>query len=122
METDNGKIVQGLKSTCKRHGTLNLFVALDAATGLIKTQKTTLKRREEFLLFMDQMAADHSSERELHVILDNDCTHKKCDAWLARRPNVRFHFTPTSASWLTSREVDGRTRHFVVLPVLLWVR
>jgi transposase len=104
VETDNRKIVQGLKSTYKRHGTLNLFAALDVATGLIKTQKTTLKRREEFLLFMDQIVAEHP-QRELHVILDNYCTHKKCDAWLARHPNVRFHFTPTSASWLNQVEI-----------------
>jgi hypothetical protein len=28
VETDNGKIVRGCKSTYKRHGTLNLFAAL----------------------------------------------------------------------------------------------
>ena len=109
VETDNGKIMQGLKSTCKRHGMLNVFAALEVATGLIKTKKTTLKRREEFLLFMDQIAADHPPERELHVILDNYCIHKKCDAWLARHPNVHFHFTPTSASlrWLRKTGQEG---------------
>jgi transposase len=105
VETDNGKIVQGLKSTYKRHGTLNLFAALEVATGLVKTQKTVLKRRAEFLEFMDQIVADHPPERELHVILDNYCTHKKCDAWLASNPNVHFHFTPTSASWLNQVEI-----------------
>ena len=42
---------------------------------------------------------------ELHVILDNYGTHKKCDAWLAAHPNVHFHFTPTSASWLNQVEI-----------------
>jgi transposase len=43
---------------------------------------------------------------ELHVILDNLSTHKpKEDRWLARHPNVRFHFTPTHASWLNQIEV-----------------
>jgi DivIVA domain-containing protein len=55
VETDNGKIVRGFKSTYKRHGTLNLFAALQVATGEIQTATTTLKRREEFLKFMDQM-------------------------------------------------------------------
>ena len=105
VETDNGKIVRGLRSTYKRHGTLNLFAALQVATGEIKTSKTTLKRREEFLCFMDQVVADAPPDRELHVILDNYCTHKKCDAWLARNPNVHFHFTPTSASWLNQVEI-----------------
>jgi transposase len=105
VETDNGKIVRGFKSTYKRHGTLNLFAALQVATGEIKTATTMLKRREEFLHFMDQIVADAPEGREIHAILDNYCTHKKCDAWLERHPNVHFHFTPTSASWLNQVEI-----------------
>ena len=105
VETDNGKIVRGLKSTYKRHGTLNLFAALAVATGEVKTAITQLKRREEFLHFMDQIVAPTPDDQELHVILDNYCTHKKCDAWLAQHPNVHFHFTPTSASWLNQVEI-----------------
>ena len=105
VETDNGKIVRGLKSTYKRHGTLNLFAALGVATGQVKTAITQLKRREEFLQFMDQVVAESAPDQELHVILDNYCTHKKCDAWLAKHPNVHFHFTPTSASWLNQVEI-----------------
>jgi transposase len=32
VETDSGKVVRGLKSTYKRHGTLNLFAALEVGT------------------------------------------------------------------------------------------
>jgi transposase len=105
VETDSGKIVRGLKSTYKRHGTLNLFAALEVATGQVKTAITQLKRREEFLQFMDQVVAETPADQELHVIVDNYCTHKKCDAWLARHLNVHFHFTPTSASWLNQVEI-----------------
>jgi transposase len=105
VETDSGKIVRGFKSTYKRHGTLNLFAALDVATGQVETSTTNLKRREEFLQFMDKIVDDEPLERELHVILDNYCTHKKCDEWLAKHPNVHFHFTPTSASWLNQVEI-----------------
>jgi transposase len=105
IETDNGKIVRAYKSTYKRHGTLNLFAALQVATGEVKTAITQLKRREEFLQFMDQVVAESSPDQELHVILDNYCTHKKCGAWLAKHPNVRFHFTPPSASWLNQVEI-----------------
>jgi transposase len=105
VETDNGKIVRGYKSTYKRHGTLNLFAALEVATGQVKTAITQLKRREEFLQFMDQVVSETSADQELHVILDNYCTHKKCDAWLAQHSNVHFHFTPTSASWLNQVEI-----------------
>ena len=105
VQTDSGKIVRGFKSTYKRHGTLNLFAALHVATGQVATRMTQLKRREEFLQFMDQVVADAPPERQLHVILDNYGTHKKCDAWLAAHPHVHFHFTPTSASWLNQVEI-----------------
>ena len=44
-------------------------------------------------------------DRKLHVILDNLNTHKKNEHWLKAHPNVQFHFTPTSASWLNQVEV-----------------
>lgn len=62
-------------------------------------------RREDFLGFMDAIIAETPADKELHVILDNYCTHKRCDAWLAQHPNVHFHFTPTSASWLNQVEI-----------------
>jgi transposase len=103
--TSSNKVVQGFKSTYKRHGTLNLFAALEVATGQISTKFTTRKRRIEFLEFMDQMAAEYEPDQEIHVILDNYCIHKRCDAWLANHPNFKFHFTPTSASWLNMVEI-----------------
>ena len=103
--TSNGKIVQGLKSTYRRHGTLNLFAALNVATGAIHAQTTKLKRRVEFLEFMEQLLADLPAHQAIHVILDNYCIHKRNDPWLAAHPNVTFHFTPTSASWLNQVEI-----------------
>ena len=105
VQTDSGKIVRGFKSTYKRHGTLNLFAALEVATGAVHTQTTQLKRRVEFLEFMDQVMAKVPQGKEIHVILDNYCIHKKNDTWLAAHPNVFFHYTPTSASWLNQVEV-----------------
>lgn len=105
VETDNGKIVRGLKSTYKRHGTLNLFAALEVATGAIHTQITQKKRRLEFLEFMDQVLADLSPGHQIHVILDHCCIHKRNESWLAAHPGVCFHFTPTSASWLNQVEI-----------------
>ena len=51
------------------------------------------------------MIADQPAERQIHVILDNLSTHKRNDEWLAAHPNVTFHFTPTSASWLNQVEI-----------------
>jgi transposase len=54
---------------------------------------------------MDELAHEYSPDQEIHVVLDNDGTHKKNDEWLARHPTIHFHFTPTSASWLNQVEI-----------------
>ena len=105
VQTSSGKIVQGMKSTDKRHGTVNLFAALEVATGVIRGKTTQTKKRADFQAFLDEVIADQPAGREIHVILDNLNTHKNNDDWLAAHPNVTFHFTPTSASWLNQVEI-----------------
>ena len=107
VQTSDGTIVRGFKSTYKRHGTLNLFAALEVATGAVHTKTTARKRRVEFLEFMDEVVGDLDlpPEREIHVILDNYGIHKRNDDWLALHPNITFHYTPTSASWLNMVEI-----------------
>ena len=105
VHTSSGKIVQGMKSTYKRHGTVNLFAALEVATGVIRGKTTQTKKRADFQAFMDEVIADQAADRQIHVILDNLNTHKKNEDWLAAHPNVTFHFTPTSASWLNQVEI-----------------
>jgi hypothetical protein len=53
---------------------------------------------------MDTLVAATPADKEVHVILLNCWTHKQRDAWLAQHPNVHFHFTGTSASWLNQVE------------------
>ena len=48
VETDSGSVVRALKSTYKRHGTLNLFAALEVGTGQLHTKITEYKKREDF--------------------------------------------------------------------------
>src|SRR3984893_3492829 len=88
-----------------RHGTVNLFAALEVATGVIRGKTTQTKKRVDFQAFMTDLVAKQPPDREIHVILDNLSTHKKNDRWLAAHPNVTFHFTPTSASWLNQVEI-----------------
>jgi transposase len=105
VQTSSGKIVHGLKSTYKRHGTVNLFAALEVATGFIRGKTTQTKKRVDFQAFMSEIVEEQPTDRQIHVILDNYCTHKKNETWLAAHPNVTFHFTPTSASWLNQVEI-----------------
>jgi transposase len=106
VKSSDGKVVHGLKSTYKRNGTLNLFAALDVASGHVHAKTTDTKKREDFQQFMDEVLAEVPADKEIHVILDNYCTHKKNENWLAQyEGRLNFHFTPTSASWLNLVEV-----------------
>ncbi|MCE2982659.1 MAG: IS630 family transposase [Parachlamydia sp.] len=105
VETSSGTIVRGLQSTYRRNGTLNLFAALNVATGNIISKTTSNKKRPDFQEFMDDIVRNIPITQEIHVVLDNYCTHKKNEDWLKAHPNVTFHFTPTSASWLNMVEI-----------------
>jgi hypothetical protein len=105
LKLPNGKALTGFQQEYKRHGATTLFAALEVATGLVKSDHYKHRRRVEFLDFMNGLI-DQYPGREIHVILDNLNTHKpKCDRWLARHKNVRFHFTPTHAAWLNQVEI-----------------
>lgn len=77
IQTGNGKLVRGIKSTYKRNGAINLFAALEVATGIVNAKTT--KTREDFIAYMDELVLEYGTKKDLHVILDNYCTHKKND-------------------------------------------
>ncbi|MEY9745551.1 hypothetical protein ABIF65_004925 [Bradyrhizobium japonicum] len=104
LKLPNGRALTGQSHDYKRHGTTTLFAALEVATGKIIATHSKRRRRVEFLDFMNSVTATFPN-RKLHVILDNLNTHKKNEDWLKAHPNVQFHFTPTSASWLNQVEV-----------------
>lgn len=104
LKLPNGRALTGQSHDYKRHGTTTLFAALEVATGKITATHTKRRRRVEFLGFMNGVVKAHPG-RELHVILDNLNTHKKNEHWLKKHPNVKFHFTPTRASWLNQVEI-----------------
>jgi transposase len=101
------KLIQGLESTYKRNGTVNLFAALEVATGKIhgKTTDKGQKTKKGFLAFMDELLLELPEAEEYHVILDNHSIHKNHGPWLAEHKNVFFHYTPTKASWLNMVEI-----------------
>jgi len=90
----------------KRHGVVDLFAALEVASGKVTHQLRDSHTANDFLSFMKKVVRRYP-KRELHVILDNSATHStpEVQTWLAANPNVRFHYTPTSASWLN--QVEG---------------
>lgn len=85
-----------------RHGTLDLFAALNVATGEVIANTKHRHRAKEFVAFLRAVDKAVAAELEVHVILDNLSAHKApaVKRWLVRHPRFHFHFTPTYASWL----------------------
>ncbi len=86
----------------KRHGTLDLFAALDVKAGTVVGACKGRHRAVEFRAFLDQVEAAVPAGPDVHLVLDNLKTHKTrlVHEWLVKRPRFHLHFTPTSASWL----------------------
>jgi transposase len=85
-----------------RHGTLDLFAALNVQTGEVLARCKNQHRAKDFVDFLKVMDQEVEPSLEVHVILDNLSAHKAPEVkrWLARHPRFTLHFTPTYASWM----------------------
>jgi len=99
--------VEGVTHDYVRHGTTTLFAALDLASGRVLTQCKRRHRHQEFLQFLRHIEASVPEDLDVHLVVDNYCTHKhaKVRRWLAARPRFHVHYTPTYASWLNQVEI-----------------
>lgn len=86
----------------KRHGTTTLFAALNMAQSTLIGTCMPRHRHQEWSKFLDLIDRQTPPEFDLHLIADNDSTHKhpRVQRWLARHPRVHMRFIPTSSSWL----------------------
>jgi transposase/transposase-like protein len=85
-----------------RHGTLDLFAALNVATGEVLARCRPQHRARDFVDFLREIETSVDPRLDIHVVLDNLSAHRAppVQRWLLRHPRVQFHFTPTYASWL----------------------
>ena len=88
----------------KRHGTIDLFAAMNVATGEVLTDLRNGHTGADVLRFFKQIDAAVPRELDVHVVLDNLSAHStpQIAKWLAHKDRRRWHlhFTPTSSSWL----------------------
>ena len=86
----------------KRNGTTTLFAAIDTLDGNVLSNCMPRHRHQEFIRFLNQIDRETPSDLAIHLILDNYGTHKhdKVQKWLQKHSRFRFHFIPTSSSWL----------------------
>ena len=85
-----------------RNGTTNLYAALNVASGQVIADMTARHRAEEFQRFLNLIDRNVPDHLAVHVVLDNNSTHKtpSIQRWLVRHPRFQFHFTPTYSSWM----------------------
>jgi transposase/transposase-like protein len=85
-----------------RHGTLDLFAALNIATGAVISDIRSSHTTDDFIAFLNILNRNVPKGLDVHVVLDNLSTHKapKVHKWLLRHRRFHFHFTPTYSSWL----------------------
>ena len=76
------------------------------ATGSVIADCKPRHRHQEILSFLRRIDKEVLPELDVHLIVDNCCTHKQAivRSWLAQRPWFHVHNTPTYASWLTQVE------------------
>ena len=68
--------VEGVTHDYIRHGTITLFAALDVATGAVIAECKPRHRHQEFLSFLRRIDKEVPPELDVHLIVDNYCTHK----------------------------------------------
>jgi transposase len=92
----------------KRHGTTTLFAAFNILNGKVIGTCQDRHRSREFVRFLNHLEAEFPGDQDVHLIMDNYCTHKSAEAqrWMKpkKRKRFHFHFTPTSSSWLNQVE------------------
>jgi transposase len=92
----------------QRHGTTTLFAAFNILNGKVIGTCQERHRSREFVRFLNHLEKNLPADQEVHLIMDNYCTHKSAEVqrWLKPRKRKRFHFhfTPTSSSWLNQVE------------------
>jgi transposase len=92
----------------KRHGTTTLFAAFNILNGKVIGTCQDRHRSREFVRFLNHLESQLPVDQEIHLIMDNYCTHKSAEVqrWLKskKRKRFHFHFTPTSSSWLNQVE------------------
>jgi transposase len=88
-----------------RHGTTNLFAALNVTTGKVYGECKPTRNGADFLAFLRKAVKPHAGT-DVHVVLDNLSTHTTPEvaAWLRDNPHVHFHFTPVGSSWINQIE------------------
>jgi transposase len=86
----------------KQNGATTLSAALATIDGEVPGDRRPRHRHQEFIRFLKTIHLETPPELDLHVIVDNDGTHKhsRVKFWLKRHTRFHIHVIPNSSSWL----------------------
>lgn len=91
----------------ERHGTIDLFAALNCATGEVLASFEEEHKSAQVVAFFEKIDAAVDAELDIHIILDNASPHRSAETlrWVEAHPRFHLHYTPTYSSWLNLVEV-----------------
>lgn len=95
-------------------GSCTLFAAIEPLTGQRIAQIHKRRRKKEFALFCQAVAAHYPEAVKIRLVLDNLNTHHTsafyenlpADEAFALAQRFEFFYTPKSASWLNMIEIE----------------
>jgi len=99
----------------RRHGTCNIFVAVEPKAGKHHIKVTDTRTRTDFARFMKWLiVTKYRKAKRIMMVLDNLNTHfaqsfyetfqmDECERLLKR---IKFVYTPKHASWLNMAEIE----------------
>lgn len=99
----------------RRHGTCNIFVAVEPKAGKHHIKVTDTRTRTDFARFMKWLiVTKYRKAKRIMMVLDNLNTHfaksfyetfskDECERLLKR---IKFIYTPKHASWLNMAEIE----------------
>jgi hypothetical protein len=99
----------------RRHGTCNIFVAVEPKAGKHHIKVTDTRTRTDFARFMKWLiVTKYRKAKRVMMVLDNLNTHfaqsfyetfsiEECERLLKR---IQFVYTPKHASWLNMAEIE----------------
>lgn len=92
-----------LDSEHRRQDTTNLLAVLEKLEGTVLSACKDRHGHEEWLKFLRRIDRRTPRHLQLHLIVENQATHKrpKVQDWLARHPRLVVHSTPVDSSWLS---------------------
>jgi hypothetical protein len=98
----------------KRCGICNIFIACEPLAGNRMVKVTERKTKQDWALFMEEIALKYETAQKISIVMDNLNTHEPGSFYEAFPPDkakalwdrFEFVYTPKHGSWLNIAEIE----------------